>query len=77
MGTQYAKSLGQLELLLKTPENITPIIVMLDIVPVDVPALLGLDVLYSTSLVIDNVLNRLWNRIIISDEDEKPEFVDN
>ena len=60
------KSLSVTELKLETSEYILDIPVLVDIVPVNVPANLGLDVLDSLSLLPDTVTNRLWNCIIIS-----------
>ena len=60
--------------MLEIPENMPDIPVLLDVVPVSILALLGLDVLDSHSLLPDNVTNRLWNRIIVS---ESPlQFID-
>ena len=55
-----------IELAVKTPDHIPPINDMLDVVEVDIPALLGLDLLDGHGLVIDNVTNRLWKRIVVS-----------
>ena len=52
--------------MLETPEHILDISVLMDVVPVNVPALLGLYVLDSRSFLPDTVTNRIWNRIIIS-----------
>ena len=54
--------------MLETPEHIPDISVLMDIVSVNVPALLGLNVLYSHSLLSDSVTNRLWNRITVSQD---------
>ena len=40
--------------------------VILDVVNVDIPALLGIDVLSVYSFVPDNVTNRFWHRIVLS-----------
>ena len=47
---------GLVELTVRTPDHVIPINFMLD---VDIPALLGLDVLYGHSLIVGNVTNRL------------------
>ncbi len=56
------KSIGLVEFALQTPAPLRPIPVLLDIVPVDVPALLGLDVLDAESLYPDNVTDRIVHR---------------
>ena len=38
--------------------------VILDIIDVEIPALLGLDVLDGNNLPVDNVIKHLWNCII-------------
>ncbi len=67
-------SLGFVELLLATPDVIPLIYVSLDIV--DVPALLGLDVLDSEALFADAVTNRLVKRVVTSEPDEPLRCVD-
>ena len=54
--------LGLVEVALSTPGCIQDIMVLMDIVPMNVPALLVLDVLDSESLYADNVTNRLVHR---------------
>ena len=51
---------------IKTPDHVPRINVMLDVVDVDIPALLGLDVLDGNSLIVENVTNRLWERTVVS-----------
>ncbi len=65
-GDAFYKSYGTVLMHLATPDNIPPIPVMMDIVPADIPALLGLDVLDKENLYADTVTNRLVKRIITS-----------
>ena len=55
-------SKGMIELTAKPPDHIPPINDLLEVVDVDIPDLLGLDVLDGHILVLDNVTNRLWKR---------------
>lgn len=55
-------SLGSIELPLHTTPSIPTIIVNMEIVPADVPALLGLDVLDEHQLTVDTVINILAKR---------------
>lgn len=57
------QSLGIITLPLPTPDGVRHIMVEFDIVLVDVPAFLGLDVLDCEKIVADTVFNRLSNRI--------------
>ena len=50
----------------KTPDHIPSINVMLYVVDLDIPVLRGLNVLDRTGLVIDNITNKLWKRVIVS-----------
>jgi len=75
-GDTVVKSLGMVELALKTPAPRRPIAVLLDIVPVDVPALLGLDVLDAEALYADNVTNRLVHRSITSNRGGSQKYHD-
>ena len=50
--------------------------VLMDVVPVDVPALFGLDVLDSESLYADNVTNRLVHRFVSSCSNDPLEYDD-
>ena len=65
-GDVRVNSLGMIELDLKIPVLRRPIVVLLDIVPVDVPALLGLHVLNAEGLYADNVTNRIVHRHVTS-----------
>ena len=56
------RSLGLIELSLHTKANITKIMVLMDIIPVNVLALLGLDVLDAEQLYVNDVNNRLVHR---------------
>ena len=62
-GDSVAKSRGIVELFLDTPNGTPPLPVLLDIVDVNIPALLGLDILDGYSLNADTVSNRLIHRI--------------
>ena len=75
-GDVTVKSLGMIELDLKTPAPRRPIPVLLDIVPVDVPALLGLDVLDAEGLYADNVTNRIVHRHVTSKPGEPLSYQD-
>ena len=63
------------ELSLQTPRYMQPIPVTLDNVPVNVPALLGLDVFDGYNLFADNVTNRLWHRVEICEDPSEVEDV--
>ena len=56
--TSY-KSLGQISLPLATPAGKPPVYVTMDVVPADIPPLLGMDVLDRESLIADTLANRL------------------
>ena len=60
------QSLGMVEMSLHTPDHVQTIPVLLEIVPFDVPALLGLDILDGYSLLADNVNSRMWHRFVTS-----------
>ena len=75
-GDVKVRSVGKIEISLKTPASIRHISVLMDIVPVDIPALLGLDVLDSESLYADNVTNRLVHRCVLSLPGEPSEYED-
>ena len=53
-----------MELFLPTPAHIYDTPILLDVVKVNVPALLGLDILDGNNLLVDNVTGNLWNRTI-------------
>ena len=67
-GDVSTKSLGIIELAIQTPDHISPISILLYVVDVDIPPLIGLDVLDSNCLMVDNISNRLWHRTIISND---------
>ena len=75
-GDVVVNSLGMIEVALATPPSVPDIIVLIGIVTVNVPALLGLDVLDSESLYADNVMNRLVHRRILSRSGEPLQFED-
>ena len=75
-GDVVVKSLGLVEVALDTPQNAPNIMVLMDIVSVNIPALLGLDVLDNESLYADNVTNRLVRRNVISRTSDGLEFED-
>ena len=54
------------ELMLTTPVSALDIPVQHEFVAVEIPALLGLDVLDGNNLPYDIMTNNLWNRIITS-----------
>lgn len=68
--------MGVVELHLKTPDDIQPIPVVLDVVNVDVPAFLGLDALDSSALYAVTVTNRLVNRVVTSKEGQPLTYFD-
>ena len=70
------RSLGIIELSLYTPSSIPEIIVLMDIVPVNVLALLGLDVLDAEKLYFDNATNRLVHRKVITRSGDNFKYVD-
>ena len=59
-----------MEIPLATPTGIPPIWVSLDVVAADVPALLGLDVLYTHALLLDTFSNCLRKRIVLDKHGE-------
>ena len=65
-GDVVVSSLGMVQVALETPPDFPDIMVLMDIVPVNIAALLGLDVLDSESLYADNVTNRLIHRQVTS-----------
>ena len=68
------KSLGMVELCLRTPNDVPNIMVVMHIVPVNVPALLGLDVMDAEGLYADIVTNRLVHRKILSRSSDEFEY---
>ena len=63
-----------IELDIQTPDLTPPTRILRDVVDVDISELIGLDDLNVHCLMVDNISNRLWNRVIILDE--PLEFVD-
>ena len=53
------------ELLLLTPGHIQDKPILNDVVDVNVPALLGLDVLDRNNVFVENVTGHLWKRVTI------------
>ena len=69
------ESLGSVSIPLKTPAGTPKILVELDIVQADVPALLGLDILDKESLTPCTVSNRLYKRTRHTTDDGKEVFI--
>ena len=61
-GNNVHKSLGTTQFILATPRTIPDIHVNLDIVDVNIPPLIGLDILDKNGLMIDNINNKLAKR---------------
>ena len=68
--------LGLVEVALSTPGHLQDIMVLIDIVPVNVPELLGIDVLDAESLYANNVTNRFVHCNVQSRPSEVLKFVD-
>jgi len=75
-GDVSCKSRGTILLMMETPTGIPPVEVNCDIVDVDVPALLGMDVLDREKLIADTVSNRLVQRIPMTSPDGKIFFIE-
>ena len=60
-GYQIVKSFGMEKLALYIPSDVQPIPVIIDIVPVNDPVLLELDVLDGYSMLAENATHRLWH----------------
>ena len=75
-GDVTVRSIGLVEIALATPPRIPAIPVLMDIVPVNVPALLGLDVLDAEELIADNVTNRLIHRHVVSRTHDNVKYKD-
>lgn len=58
------------------PPNIRPISVVLEVVKVDVPALLGLDIIDESALHADYINNRLVNRVVMSKHGTQLKYYD-
>ena len=69
-------AIGRTTLILETPVGTPAIPVEVDVVRPDVPALLGLDVLDSHSLIPDTVMDRLTKRIMFSNDDGSKGYID-
>ena len=69
------RTVGTAEIMLATPPMVLDIPVLMDIILVDVPALLGLDILDSVELYADNVTNRLFHRHIVSSHNSTLQYV--
>ena len=67
-GDHTVKSLRVVEVTLQTPEHVQPIPVLLNIVPIEAPALLGLYALDIYGIVAGNVSNRLQHCIVLSED---------
>ena len=75
-GDVTVPSQGLIEIALDTPPNFRPIHVLMDIVTVDIPALLEVDVLDGETLCAENVTNRLVHRQILSGPEELLKYED-
>ncbi len=69
-------SLGLIEIALEVPTPRRSIPVLMDIAAVDIPALLGLDILDSEQLYADNATNRLVHREVLSKPGESLQYGD-
>ena len=58
------RSRGMVELMLRTPWSTLDIPVILDVLDVEIPVLLVLDILDGNNVPVDNVTDHLWNRLI-------------
>ena len=67
-GDTMIRSKGMVELILPTPGSVRDVPILMDVVDIDIPALLGLDVLDGNNLFVDNVTGHLWNRIVTCNE---------
>ena len=75
-GDVTVRTVGTVEIMLATPPTVPDIPVLMDIVPVNVPALLGLDILDSEELYADNVTNRLVHRHVVSNNNGILQYLD-
>ena len=76
LGDVVVSSRRIIELCLEAPRRVPEIIVLMDVVPVDVPALFGLDVLDSENSYAENVADRLVHRLISSRSSDVLEYDD-
>ena len=65
-GDMLARSRGMVELMFTKPGFSLEILILLDVVDLEIQALLGLDVLDCNNLLFDNVTNHLWKGIIVN-----------
>ena len=63
-GDTLVRSRGMVKLMLPTLRSTIEIPFILDVVEIEIPTLLGLDVLDRNNLLVHNMTNHLWNRII-------------
>ena len=61
-------SLSMIELDIQTLNNILHIHILLDLVYVYISTLIGLDVFDGNFFTVDKMSNRLWHRILISND---------
>ena len=66
LGDTLVRSRGMVELILPAPRSTLDISVIRDVVDVEIPPFLVLDILEGNNLLVDNVTNHLCNRIIIN-----------
>ena len=63
-GDTLTRSRGMVQLIFPTSGYIHETPIILDFVDVEIPELLGLDFLDGNNILIDNITNHLWSRII-------------
>ena len=56
------------ELIMQTLDNFSPTLILLDEVDVNIPELISFYILDCNYLVLDNISNRFWLRIVLSDD---------
>ena len=59
-----ARSRSVVELMLETPGSTPDTLVIFDVVDVDIPVFLGINILDRNNLLVDSVTNHLWNHKI-------------
>ena len=74
-GDTLVRSRGMMELMLPTPESTLDISVIIDVIDVEIPALLVQDVLDGKNLLVDIVTNHLWNRLVINKDPLRFEYI--
>ena len=67
-GDVSTTSQSMIELALQTRDYTPPTNILLDVVNVDLSAFISIDVLDGNFIMVDNISNRLWNRVITSDD---------